>query len=55
MSRYSKFLVAAAGVVALVADAMADGLFTSQETEGIIIAAVSALFVFLVPNKEPEA
>lgn len=55
LTRYSKFIAAAAGVVAILADAMADGVFTSQETESIVLAAVSAFFVFLVPNKDPEA
>ena len=54
MSNYRKFLVAAGAAVALVASAMADGVFTSQETESIALAVVSAVFVFLVPNK-PEA
>lgn len=53
MSRYSKFLVAFAGVVAIIASAQADGVFTSQETESIVLAAVSAVFVFLVPNRPP--
>ncbi|HSE44968.1 MAG TPA: hypothetical protein VLA89_06535 [Gemmatimonadales bacterium] len=56
MSRYSKFLVALAGTVGIISSAMADGVFTSAETESIVLAAVSALFVFLVPNKPaPEA
>ena len=50
MSRYRKFLVAAAAAVGLVSSALADGVFTSQETEAIALAVVSAVFVFLVPN-----
>ena len=53
MSRFAKFIVALSGAVAIIADAMADGVFTSQETESIVLALVSALFVFLVPNKQP--
>lgn len=54
MQRFNKFFVAAAGVVALIADAMVDGVFTSQETETIALAIVSAIFVFLVPNKPAQ-
>ena len=54
MSLYRKALIAAAGVVGLIASAMADGIFTGQETESIALAAVSAIFVYLVPNKPAE-
>jgi hypothetical protein len=54
MSKYRKFLVALGAAVALVASALADGVFTSQETEAIVLAIVSAVFVYLVPN-EPTA
>ena len=52
MSKYRKFLVALGGVAALVASALADGVIASQETEAIVVAIVSAGFVFLVPNDE---
>jgi len=51
MSKYRKFLVALGGAVALVASALADGVFTSAETEAIVLALVSAAFVFIVPNE----
>lgn len=51
MPGIQKFLVALGGVVAILASALADGVFTSAETESIILAGVSAAFVFLVPNK----
>lgn len=51
MSKYSKFLVAVGGVLAILASALTDGVVTSAETESVVLAAVSAAFVFLVPNK----
>lgn len=51
MKAYSKFLVAFAGAASIFVSAMEDGIFTSQETESIVLALVSAIFVFLVPNK----
>lgn len=50
MSRYRKALVALSAALAMVASALADGVFTSSETEQILLAFVSALFVFLTPN-----
>ena len=50
MSKYRKFLVALGAAVALVASALADGVFASDETEAIVLAVVSAVFVYLVPN-----
>lgn len=58
MSKIAKFLVAASATVGIIASAMSDGVFTSVETEAIIVSAVGALFVYLVPNKpapEPTA
>lgn len=52
MSRVRKFMVALGGAVAIFVDAQADGVFTGFEVEAILIALVSAGFVFLVPNKE---
>ena len=54
MSKYSKFIAALAGAVLIVGDAMADGVFTSQENETIALAFVSALFVLFAPkNADP--
>lgn len=55
MSKYRKFLVALGGAAALVASALADGVVASSETEAIVLALVSAVFVFVVPNQDPEA
>ena len=54
MSKYRKFLIALAGAVGIVSSALADGVFTGEETESIALAVVSAIFVFIVPNEKPE-
>ncbi len=53
MSNYSKFLAALAGTVLIIGDAIADGVFTSQETETIALSFVTALFVFFAPRNQP--
>lgn len=53
MSNYRKLIAALAGVVAVVASAMADGVFVDSEIEAIISAAVAAFFVYRLPNKPP--
>ena len=55
MSKYRKFLVALAAAAGLVASALADGVFTSTETEAIVLAVVSAAFVFIVPNTDASS
>jgi hypothetical protein len=49
----NKFLVALGGVLAIGASALADGVIASSEVEAVVLASISALFVFLVPNKTP--
>ena len=52
MSKYRKFLVALGGAATIVASALADGVFTSAETESIVLALISAVFVFVTPNTD---
>jgi hypothetical protein len=54
MSKYAKFFAAFAGVIAILGDAAVDGVFTSGEWEAVGLAAVSAFFVWKLPNKTPE-
>lgn len=54
MSKYRKALAAVGGVLAILASALTDGLITSQEIESVLLAAVSAFFVYRLPNKQPE-
>lgn len=53
MSRFSKLLAALAGTVAIVADAMLDGVFVSTEIEAVVLSLVSAYFVYRLPNAPP--
>ena len=53
MARYAKFFAALGGVIAIVADALADGVILAPELEAIIIAAVSAVFVYQLKNADP--
>lgn len=53
MSNYRKLIAAASGVVAIIASAMADGVFVSSEVESIISAVVAAYFVYRLPNTPP--
>ncbi len=55
MSKYSKLLAALGGVLAILASSLADGLVSSSELESVVLAAVSAFFVYRLPNKQPEA
>jgi hypothetical protein len=53
MSRYMKFIVAALGAAAYaVQAAISDGNITGTEGVGIGTAAVIAVVVLLVPNKQ---
>lgn len=54
MSNYRKALAAAGGVLAILASALSDGLVSSSEVESVILAAVSAYFVYRLPNKQAE-
>ena len=53
MSKYAKFFAALGGVLAIAADALADGVIAAPEAEAVVIAAVSAAFVYAVKNKQP--
>lgn len=53
MANYRKLIAALAGVGAIAADAMVDGVFSSAEIESIVLALVSAYFVWRLPNDPP--
>ena len=54
--KYAKFYIAAAVAAAYaVQAAISDGTITNTEWVGIATAAVAALGVVLVPNKQPAA
>ena len=55
MSKYRKALAAIGGVLAILASALSDGLVSSAEVESVILAAVSAFFVYRLPNKPADA
>jgi len=51
MSQYSKFIVAIAGFLGVLASVGADGQVTSAEAGAIVTAAIAAAGVFAVKNK----
>ncbi len=52
MARYSKFLVAAlTAALAALAAALTDNTVTSQEAVGVALAVLTALGVYVVPNR----
>ena len=57
MTRYSKFLVALVPVLLaalkVLSDALGDGLVSQQEGIAVLVAALTAAGVFLIPNKPP--
>lgn len=50
MGQYSKFFVAAAGAVVLIGDMLLGGVFFSEQVEQSVIALLTALSVYGVPN-----
>jgi hypothetical protein len=54
VSRHAKFIAALAASVAIIGDAMVDGVFASVEVEAIALSLVGAVFVFLVKNDAPD-
>ncbi|MBA2708272.1 MAG: hypothetical protein H0U59_10775 [Gemmatimonadaceae bacterium] len=53
MARYSKFVVAVVGFLAVVATVLADGIVAPDEYETILFAVATAVGVFLIPNTPP--
>ena len=53
MSKYAKAVAALAASVAILGDAMVDGVFTSLEIEAVALSLVGAFFVFIVKNADP--
>lgn len=51
MSRYSKFFVAAAGVLGVLASVLSDGVVAPEEYETVAVAVATAVGVFFVRNK----
>jgi hypothetical protein len=51
LAKYNKFIVAIAGVVAVVAVSLSDGKLSKDEDLAIASAAVAALGVFQIKNK----
>jgi hypothetical protein len=51
VSKYRKFLVAAAGAVVLVGDVFLGGVFFSLEIETSLVGLLTALSVYQVPNE----
>lgn len=54
MSAYSKFIVALAGFLGVLASVGADGQITSAEAGATVTAAITAAAVFQVKNKPAE-
>lgn len=50
MARYSKALAALSAVVVRLGAAMEDGSLTAGELRDVALLAVTAVFVWLVPN-----
>lgn len=54
MNQYAKFIVAALTAVAVAAQtALSDGVVSASEWVSIVIAALGALAVYMVPNADP--
>lgn len=52
MQKYNKFLVAVGAALAVAASALQDGSVSGAELSSILVAAVGAVLVWLVPNKQ---
>lgn len=50
MTKYRKFLVALGGAAAILSSTLSDGVIASNEIESVVLALVSAGFVWLAPN-----
>lgn len=50
MSQYRKFFVALGGFLAVVASVLSDGVVAPDEYEVVALGALSAFFVWRVPN-----
>lgn len=56
LDKYKKTIVAVAGVIALVAQSLADdGTLSTDEIVAICVAAGAALGVYTIPNKKGAA
>lgn len=53
MSKYSKFYVALAAFIAVLAQVAGDSVITAEEIGILVTALIGALGVFRVPNKFP--
>ena len=54
MNQYAKFVIAALTAAAIAAQtALSDGVVSASEWVSILIAALGALTVYVVPNKPP--
>lgn len=53
MKLYSKFIAAASAALAVAASVTADGTFTANDLIAVFSAAVGAIAVYYVPNKQP--
>lgn len=52
MSKYRKFFVALGGFFTVLASVLSDGVVAPDEYEVVGLAALSAFFVWLVPNSK---
>jgi len=52
MSKYRKFFAALGGLLAVGASVLSDGVVAPEEYEVLVAAAVSAFFVWRLPNKQ---
>lgn len=52
VSRYAKFITAVAGAITV---AVTDGILDVSDGVTIVLAALAALGVYAVPNKEPQS